>query len=361
MSEKPARIRIALLGDARQVHVHRWSKFLADAGHDVLTLSLQPVDQIAGARRRIRIPEILPDFLRYPLSVPKIRSILDQFRPHVVSAHFLPNYGVIAALLGRRPWVLSTWGSDIMILPEKSRFQLMRTRFVIRRASYITSDAEVMTRRLLELGASKERVVTFPFGVDRSAFFPAPTGPPGGGVRIVCNRKMEALYNVGKVIDAFVEVEKALPGARLTLAGSGSERPALERRARESGSASAIAFVGDVPHMRMPDLLRENDIFVSVALSDTTSVSLLEAMACGLFPVVSDLPANHEWLDDGVNGLVVPPRDVASLARAIKRAATDPGLRQSAAKKNADLIETRADWHRNMSVVDSLFRRLASR
>jgi glycosyltransferase involved in cell wall biosynthesis len=171
---------------------------------------------------------------------------------------------------------------------------------------------------------------------------------------------MEAVYNVGTVIDAFVEAEKALPCARLDLVGSGSERPALERRARETVAARAVAFTGEIAHEKMPRLLRENDIFISVALSDTTSVSLLEAMACGLFPVVSDLPANREWIDDGVNGLVVPAQDTASLARAIIRAANDPALRDAARKKNAGLIETRADWHRNMSIVNDLFRRLAT-
>jgi glycosyltransferase involved in cell wall biosynthesis len=359
MSERPARIRIALLGDARQVHVHRWAGFLVDSGHDVLTLSLEPVDLVAGARRRIDLPRFLPDFLRYPLSVPVVRSILERFRPDVVNAHFLPNYGVIAALVGRSPWVLSTWGSDIMVLPQKSAFHMARTRFVIRRADYLTSDADVMTRRLVDLGARRDRILTFPFGVDRRSFFPAPA-VARNGIRIICNRKMEDLYNIESVIDAFVEVVATLPGARLVLAGSGSKRPALERRARESAAASAISFAGDVPHENMPDLLRENDIFVSVALSDTTSVSLLEAMACGLFPVVSDLPASREWIEDGVNGFVVTARDAASLARAIRAAAGNAELRSSARDKNAGLIEARADWHRNMSVVDDLFRRLAA-
>jgi len=368
MEERSEKIRVALLGDARQVHIHRWSRYLDEAGFDVLTLSLEPVKGVSGFRRRISVPFFIPDFARYPLAVPVVRGVLGRFRPDVVSAHFVPNYGMIAALGGREPWVLSTWGSDVMVLPAKSAFHMWRTRFVIRRAAYITSDADVMTRRLIELGASADRVITFPYGVDRKAFFPfstMPGGPAakaeGGGPAILCNRKMEPVYNIPTLVDGFAEALRLLPEARLTLAGSGSQSQPLADRTRRAGVERAVRFTGDVPHDKMPDLLRDHDIFVTVALSDTTSVSLLEAMACGLFPIVSDIPANREWIEDGVNGFVVDPGDAGAVARAIAAAWENRDLRESAAKKNAGLIETRADWYQNMSVVNDLFRRLAGR
>lgn len=348
-----------LLGDARQVHIHRWSRFLTDAGYDVLTVSLEPVDGAPGARERIAVTPLLPDVVRYPLAVFAVRKLLKRFDPHIVNAHFAPNYGVVAALSGSSPWVLSAWGSDIMVLPQKSAFHMWRTRFVVKRADAVTSDADVMSRRLVELGALPDRVVTFPYGVDRKVFHPPAAPAPSEGPRVLCNRKMEAVYNLPTVIEAFTHVFVSLPQANLTLAGGGSLRRSLENAARRSAAANAIRFAGDVEHALVPDLLARHDIFVSVALSDTTSVSLLEAMACGLFPVVSDIPANREWIAHGKNGFVVPARDPEALARAIVGAWRDPELRASARRKNAEIIEARADWYRNMSIVDDLFRRLA--
>jgi glycosyltransferase involved in cell wall biosynthesis len=97
-----------------------------------------------------------------------------------------------------------------------------------------------------------------------------------------------------------------------------------------------------------------------MALSDTTSVSLLEAMACGLFPVVSDIPANREWIEDNKNGALVSPRDTDRLGKAIVEVWRDPELRRSAAIRNARIIEERADWHDNMGVLKSLFDRILS-
>ena len=359
MTDNTSQIRVAVLGDARQVHIHRWSAYLAEAGYGVLTLSLEPMDGVVGLRRRIIVPSLLPDVFRYPMAVSAVRRALNHFDPHIVNAHFVPNYGLIAALTHFSPWVLSTWGSDIMVLPGKSAFHMARTRFVVRRATYITSDADVMSKRLVELGASPDRVITFPYGVDRKVFHLATRSSPGNAPRVLCNRKMEPVYNVGTLVAAFIEVVKTIPGARLTLAGSGSQKRALERQVRSSDADSAVSFVGDVAHRAMPDLLRDHDLFVSAALSDTTSVSLLEAMACGLFPIVSDIPANREWIEDGRNGFVVPPRDVHALAQAITEAWRNRELRETARQKNAGLIEARADWFRNMSVVADLFRRLA--
>lgn len=358
---KEAAIRIIILGDARQVHVHRWSEFLLAQGYETLTASLEPLAGVKGARRRMSVPAVLPDFTRYPLSALEFRRIIAEFRPDVVNAHFLPNYGMIAALGGFSPWVLSAWGSDIMMLPERSAFHMWRTRFVIGRADWITSDAEVMSRRLVELGASATRVLTFPFGVDRSQFFPAEDSASPEGPRILSNRKMEEVYNVSALVEAFAAVRAALPRASLTLAGDGSRRRSLEDACARLGAGEAVRLTGDVAHAEMPDLLRAHDIFVSVVFSDTTSVSLLEAMACGLFPVVSDIPANREWITHGENGSIVDPRDTGAIARAIVDAWNRPDLRRAAADRNAALIEERADWYRNMSIVDGLFRRLAGR
>ncbi len=191
-------------------------------------------------------------------------------------------------------------------------------------------------------------------------FHQSETRVSGEGPRILSNRKIEPVYNIATIISALGEVIRSAPGARLTVAGSGSQKKRLEAEVRRGHASHSIRFIGDVPHSEVPGLLRDHDIFVSVALSDTTSVSLLEAISCGLFPVVSDIPANREWIDHGRNGFVVPPLDSVALARAIIDAWSKPELRESAKKHNADLVEARADWYRNMSSVRELFDRLAT-
>lgn len=352
--------RVLLLGDARQVHLIRWERYLAAQGFRVHTVSLEPPTEIAGSKEQIQLPGFLPPFVRYPAAVPFLRAIIRKFEPDLVNAHFLPNYGVMAMMAGFHPWVLSTWGSDVMLLPDKSAFHMQRTLRVIRSADYITSDAEVMSERLLALGANKNTVVTFPFGVDLDAFYAAEQRQEPGP-RILSNRKLEAVYSVDTIVAAFPALLKQHPGARLTVAGEGSLRAELQSAAARIAHTGSIRFTGDVRHDDMPELLRAHDLYVSMSLSDTTSVSLLEAMASGLFPVVSDIPANHEWIVDGENGALAPVRDAGALARAIANAWQDPDLRRRARKRNEAIIRERADWRINMRAVVELFDRVLSR
>ncbi len=351
--------RMLLLGDARQVHLRRWAEYFVRNRYDVLTLSLEAGDDFPAPFRRLHVTETLPDAVRYPLAAVTVRRIAASFQPDVVSAHFVPNYGMIAALVVSHPWVLSTWGSDVMTDPDKSAFHRWRVGFVARRAAWVTSDAEVMTERLRAFGVPAGRMLTFPYGVDVSMFRPdAAAG--ASGPRVVTNRKLESVYSVETVIDAFAGVREALPDAVLTIAGDGSQRDALRARAERSPAAGSITFVGTVEHARMPALLQSHHVYVSAARSDTTSVSLLEAMACGLFPIVTDIPANREWLSDGTSGRLVPPGEATKLAVAIIDSWRDAELRANARRINLGVVESRARWEESMRPVKELFDRLAN-
>jgi len=343
-----------LLGDARQVHLSRWAEYFLDIGYDVATFSLEKVTRFPGQYHHIDISTFWPDALRYPLAVPQLRWHLRDLKPHIVNAHFVPNYGTIARMLGHHPWVMSTWGSDIMTDPDKSRFHRRRTLRALHDADYVTSDARIMSERVVSFGIPDDRVITFPYGVDVNHFRPAPH-PAADGPRIVTNRKLEPVYSVQTVLDAFAGVHAELPDAMLTVAGDGRMRQLLLNLAGRSLATSRIVFVGDVQHDRMPMLLRENQIYVSMSLSDTTSVSLLEAMATGLFPIVSDIPANREWITHRENGLLVPVEQPLQLAHSIIGAWRDKPLLQRAREQNLSIIHERAQWQDNMSIVRELF------
>jgi glycosyltransferase involved in cell wall biosynthesis len=350
--------RLLLMGNASQVHLQRWAEYFQNNGYEVLALSLEKTDRFPTPLKKPRIPSSLPGFIRYPLAVPWVRSIISTFKPHIINAHFLPNYGLIAAAINRTPWIFTSWGSDIMVLPERSFFHMKRTLYVLARASFITSDAEVMTKKLVDLGVSPGRILTVPFGVDRRVFTFEEDGVPRDVPRIVSCRKLEKVYSVETVIDAFPSIKAVLPQAKLTIAGDGSLKDALMDRAGATGHGDDILFVGEVDHDKIPALLRDHNLYVSTALSDTTSVSLLEAMACGLYPIVTNIPANREWIVDGTNGTRIEPGKSDRLAAAVIAAWQNAALRGEALICNRDIIEERANWYDNMKLVRGLFEQI---
>jgi glycosyltransferase involved in cell wall biosynthesis len=98
----------------------------------------------------------------------------------------------------------------------------------------------------------------------------------------------------------------------------------------------------------MAELFRSSAIAVSPSIHDGTPNTLLEAMACGCFPVAGDLESLREWIDPGVNGFLIDPSDPSALAEAIISALEKPDLRQKAEKYNQVLISDRAEYQTSM-------------
>jgi glycosyltransferase involved in cell wall biosynthesis len=116
-----------------------------------------------------------------------------------------------------------------------------------------------------------------------------------------------------------------------------------------------VVCLGAVPVQDMPLYLNAADIYVSSLLSDGTSMSLLEAMACGLPVVVTDVPAILEWVDNGYNGYVVPRRDSEALAVKILELLRDQPLREKMSERNLSIAREQADWEKNFRKLERMY------
>ena len=128
---------------------------------------------------------------------------------------------------------------------------------------------------------------------------------------------------------------------------------------RELKIGGSVTLLESVSHSEMADLFRSAQLAVSPSVHDGTPNSLLEAMACGCFPVAGDLESIREWIEPGVNGLIVDSRDPVSVAAAIVRGLNDSGLRESAANYNRTLIAEHAEYNRCMNRVSDFYRSAA--
>jgi glycosyltransferase involved in cell wall biosynthesis len=108
----------------------------------------------------------------------------------------------------------------------------------------------------------------------------------------------------------------------------------------------------------MADLFRQAQVVVSPTTHDGTPNTLLEAMACGCFPVVGDIESLREWITPGENGLLVTPDDPRALAGAIVQALETPALRASAAAYNQRLVAERAEYKQGMRRVEDFYQEL---
>ena len=139
------------------------------------------------------------------------------------------------------------------------------------------------------------------------------------------------------------------------LAGDGELMTQLAESVKVNGLQGVVSFLGRINSDQMPTLLHEAAIYITTSLSDGSSLALLEAMACGAFPIATDIPANSEWIEHGKNGFLFCPGSPTELASSIQKAWVNLDLRNEAAKINWDIIQERGNYQENMQLIEQSF------
>lgn len=352
-------MKLLFLGDAQSIHFARWVRFFAAKGYRVFAWSAEPPkEELPGYRRFF--PRLPGRFFKYLSFVPELKKEIAQLGPDLINAHFVPNYGFAATLAGRRPLVITTWGSDVLLSPKKSFLHRWRVIWALARGDLVTADSQSAADAIIKLGVNKEKILVVPMGVERAFFREVEGKLPGRRehLAVLSCRRLEKLYNVETLLRALSRLGER-PNWRALIVGRGAERGKLELLAARSGIANRVSFLGELAASDYRRVLLESDIYVSTALSDSTSVSLLEAMASKLACVVTDIPGNREWVEPMQTGLTYAPRDDAVLARLVGQLMDDPDLRLGLGKRAFEKVARAAVWEDNMADVEEAFLKVA--
>lgn len=346
-------------------HDHRFLSALAETEHEVFYVRLQrgerqiedrpvpsKITQVlwAGGQREFRwrdLPRLILDF----------RRVVKRIKPDLIHAGPIQTCAFIAALSGFRPLLTMSWGFDLMQDAERNDWMKRITRYVLRNSQYFTSDAQVTRDKAVAYGMNPDRTVVFPWGVDLQQFDHRPqtvdddsssdVRRPSSQFTLFCNRSWEPRYGVDVLAKAFVKVAAANPNVSLILLGGGSQGAAIRRILQTGGVLERVHFGGQVSQSDLPRWYHMADLFISPSHIDGSSVSLMEALACGLPCLVSDIPANREWVTDGENGWLFRDGDADDLAAKILRIIAGRGSLPKIGRAARVAAEQKADWKKN--------------
>ena len=327
------RLKLAFLGDPNSIHMRLWVGFLAGRGHTVTLLAAKDRVVEPGLPESI----VVATFTSFaagrrvsPVSLLRgrrsLRRALAQVRPDILNAHFLTVHGWNAWMSGFHPYVVTLWGSDIFIHPRTSRVAALLARFTLRAADMVMINP-VMRQAALAAGAPPEKLELVTIGADVSLFTPGPdpavlrTRLGLAGRRVIFSpRSVTPLYRQGVVVEALSQLPSDVVVVMPRLRAQTDELTMIERLTEAFGLRDRVLIVPEIPHAEMPDFYRLADVVVSVPESDSASITMLEAMACGRPFVATDLPAVREWLGDFDGAELVPLDDVTATAAALRRA-----------------------------------------
>lgn len=355
-NEGGGQVRVCFLGDAGSIHLQRWIDYFVTTGYEVEVISFRAAS-LQGAKVHL-LAHGSDSRLAYLRGLLKIRHLLKTIHPDILHAHYATSFGLLAVISRFHPLVVSAWGSDVLVAPQESAWLRYVVKKVLRDADALTSDSLYMSKRMEDLLEGKEKLLkTVTMGVSKE-WFSGISSLTKNPWQILSLRGHHPIYNIDTIIRAMAGVIPVLPEANLVIAGEGPETPALKALVETLGIQDHVQFVGQLPHERVKHYLCESSISVSVPTSDATAVSLLETMACGAFPVVTDLPANREWIEEGINGLIVPAKDALALTSTLIKALQAPKLREQAVDLNRRKIVDKAIWENNMAEMETLYQKL---
>ncbi len=300
-------------------------------------------------------PFNLKDFPRLWLN---LKGVIRKVQPDLIHAGPIQTSAFLSALCGFRPLVSMSWGYDLLCDAERNALWRWVTRYTLARSTVLIGDCDTMRKRAIAYGMKTERIVTFPWGVDLKHFAPARSEEERMSFRrrwgwgkedfvLLSVRAWEPSYGVLELAHAFVQVSREFPQVRLMMLGNGSLASKIHRIFLENGLLDRVHFPGQVRQEHLPKYYQSADVYLSASHSDGTSISLLEAMACGCPVLVSDIPGNREWVDDGVQGWLFKTGDIEDLVNGIHRAIGDRERMIQMGKAARCTAEQRADWSRN--------------
>jgi len=327
---------------------------MAQKGHDVHVLTMResaiPSVQVHTIRP---IPYI--GKVNYFFKLRNFLNFINNIKPDIIDIQFLTSSGFIGNQIEGFPIVATAWGSDVLISPQKSKFLFKTVRDICFKAEKVISVSDHITEKLIQMGVNREKIETFPIGVDLSLFSKQITKSKPEELIILSTRWHEPIYNLELLIEAIPIILKNIPNARFIVAGDGSRKQNLEKRVKELGASKRVEFIGKVEHTKLVSLYCLADIYISTSLSDGSSESLFEAFAGQAFPIVTDIQANRSWINNGVNGFLVPTDKPEFLAQRIIEISQSLRLMNHAAEFNLSLVKDRADLKKNMDRLEDIY------
>jgi glycosyltransferase involved in cell wall biosynthesis len=335
-------------------HDYRFLSSLSQTEHEIFFLQLEAnkrqtedrsvpenVQQIlwAGGRAEFRWRDL-------PRLILDLRRVIKKIKPDLIHAGPIQTCAFLAVLSGFRPILTMSWGYDLVQDADRDRWMRWTTRYTLKRSAFFVSDAQVSRDKAIAFGMDPERTVTFPWGIDLNHFKPS-RRKGKKELTLFCSRTWETIYGVDVLAKAFVRVAVNNRNVNLILLGGGSQGRKIRQILMNGGVLERVHFGGQIGQKDLPRWYHMSDLYISPSHVDGSSVSLMEALACGLPCLVSDIPGNQEWVTDDINGWLFRDGDAGDLAEKILHALKSRRSFRKMGEAARQTAEQKADWEKN--------------
>lgn len=364
------RYKVLFLADISSTHTRKWAYALLKQGVDVKVFSLNGLNterfdekEAAGLNNIYAKYDKEAPFsenVSFGKGLHRIKRLIKSFNPDIVHCHYATSYGLLGALSGFHPLIISVWGSDVFTFPRKSPAHKILLRHNLNKADLILSASKVMAEESHKYTSKPVKVI--PFGIDTAYFKPvAIKNLFEGSIVIGTVKQLEVEYGIEYLIYAFKllkDKQKELP-LKLLVVGSGSQTQKLKQLVQDLGIYKDTRFTGFIPPSDVVQYHNMMSVSVFPSLQESFGVSVLEASACGKPVVVSNVGGLPEVVENSVTGIVVPLANPQQLADAIEKLVTDEKLRNEMGANGRKRVEQLFNWEDNVKQMCDTYKEIA--
>ena len=358
-------MKICFIAPGHSIHSYKWINFFVKLGYETHWISIDGFGEYKVEKNLFlhSLNTNKNNTLNRIISIFKIKKIIKTIHPDIIHAHSAALYGLLGALSNFNPFILSAWGSDVLV--NKNNF-LKRPilKFILKRADLITTDAYHLKNEIIKLGINRSKIEIIMFGIDTDFFKPVKSkmttkrklGFKKNETMILSLRNFYKIYDIQTIIYAAKNVIKLKPDIKFVLIGSGSEENKLKTLVKDLELTTNIIFTGQLSQTELKEYMLASDIYVSTALSDAgISASTAEAMSCGLVPIVSNTGENDLWIQDNQNGFLIPPKHVELLSNKMLVLIDDTQKLKELSKNTRNIIVKKNNYNLEMGKMNTKY------
>lgn len=339
-------MKILFLGETYRADAQTWIKGIEKASG--IKIETKELPRTGG--RSSRMVQAFGFFLSLSFSREKFDITL---------AERSTSYGFFSLLVNSKVRVVAQQGiSDAF--PEtgfSGWYKRIFQRAIYTRADLIHAWGYVMTYAMLECGAPPSRIMVKPKGLDldRFQFF---KHKPTTELTAIVTRSLYAIYRHNEILTALSILKGKGIFVQILMIGDGVEKENLVNQTAQLGLEDQVRWLGRVPNDLLPLHLAKAQLYIAIPETEGVSASLFEAMACGCFPIVTDLPANRAFIQNGLNGLLVKVGKPEDLAQKIELYFRNPSRYTPSLQSNREFIEANCNLERNMGDFFKTYQKL---
>ncbi|MBU3103188.1 glycosyltransferase [Clostridium gasigenes] len=359
-------MKICYLADIKSQHTEKWCKYFLGKGYEIHVISLRS-GEIEGVTvhsldidNSVSQKENSSDKIGYLKKIIKIRKLVKQINPDILHAHYASSYGLFGALCNYHPYVISLWGSDVLLFPKEGLVQKSILKYNFKKADEIFSTSEYMAREAKKY--TNKNIYITPFGIDINIFNDKEERS-NDEVNIGIVKSLEKVYGIDYLINSFNVIVNKYPDKKINLyiIGKGTQEKILKDLVIKLGLEKKIKFLGTMPLEKIGEFYNKMHIAAVPSLSESFGVTVLEAQACGIPVVVSDIEAFEETTIIGQTSLMCKKKDVNSLVECLEKLIINEDLRIEMGRKGKKFARENFESNTIFNDINKLYEKINSK